>query len=231
MWCIILSGCNNTEVENPNEDINNSNSESYENNLIIGWVSPTISLWWELEEGSLTTRIIFEDHADVVVFPKWTWEPYFENENDYLPGNTVSFKWEVEAIDAAAWTHYYEVRAIDTLKFVSYPTEEEVKDLISRYDYCEVDEDCVDFYPGCPFGCSSPVNKQYLDIATNITKNFIDHQENKCMYSCLAPKKIACENYKCTAVFENQNNAAEENTAGGNGLSKDEIQEANAIFG
>ena len=45
------------------------------------------------------------------------------------------------------------------------------------------------------------------------------------MYSCLAPKKIACENYKCTAVFDEQNNDNEDNK-----LSSEEIKEANSIF-
>ena len=218
MWGIILSGCDKTEVETPEVNADTNYSEAYENNLIIEWVSPAI------EEWSLSARITYEDHTDVIVFPKWTWESYFENENDSLPGNTISFKWEIEAVDAAAWTHYYEVRSIDTLNTVSYPTEEEVKELLSRYDYCETDEDCVDFYPGCPLGCSNPVNKEYLDIATKIAKNFIDHQEKKCMYSCLAPEKITCENYKCTSV--NGDNKAPEKE----GLQNSEVQEANAIF-
>jgi len=128
MWGIILSWCNTTEETS---SINNGAS-NYENNLNIEWVAPISNLWWELEDWSLSTRITFEDHSDVIIFPKWTWETYFENENDYLPGNTVSFKWEVEAVDAAAWTHYYDVKSIETLEVIGYPSEEEVKDLISR---------------------------------------------------------------------------------------------------
>lgn len=222
MWCIVLPGCNKTEIETPDVETNTSHSEAYENNLIIEWNSPVF------EEWSLSARIIFEDHSDVIIFPKWTWESYFENENDYLPGNTISFKWEIEAFDAAAWTHYYDVKSIESLKVIGYPTEEEVKELISRYDYCEIDEDCVDFYPWCPLGCSNPVNKEYLDIATKIAKNFIDHQENKCAYSCLAPTKIVCENYKCTSINEQINE--ENNTTEKVSLSNAEIQEANSIF-
>lgn len=224
MWCIILPGCNTTEETS---SIDNGAS-NYENNLIIEWVAPISNLWWELEDWSLSTRITFEDHSDVIIFSKWTWETYFENENDYLPGNTVSFKWEVEAVDAAAWTHYYDVKSIETLEVIGYPTEEEVKDLISRYNYCEADEDCVDFYPWCPLGCSNPVNKQYLDLATKIAKNFIDQQENKCMYSCLAPTKIVCENYKCIGVNEQINEQANEEQE--SSLTSAEIQEANTIF-
>ena len=218
MWSIILSGCNKTEIETPTVETDTNHSGAYENNLVIEWISPAF------EEWSLVARITYEDHSDVVVFPKWTWESYFENENDSLPGNTISFKWKVEAIDAAAWTHYYEVRSIDTLKIASYPTKEEVEDLLSSYVYCETDEDCVDFYPGCPLGCSHPVNKEYLDIVTKIANNFTDHQENKCAYRCLAPTKITCENYKCTAINEEKNVTEED------GLPNSEVQEANVIF-
>ena len=227
VWWVILSWCNKTDVETPKETINTNQHEAYENNLIIWWVVSSTTLWWEFDEWSLSTRITYEDHSDVVVFPKWTWESYFENENDSLPGNTIAFKWEVESIDAAAGTHYYEVAAIDSLSLVSYPTKEEVEELLWRYVYCETDADCIDFYPWCPLGCSKPINKEYKDIATKIAENFRNHQENQCAYRCMPPVKIACENYKCTAITEEnkQNNASEWNW-----LSSAERQEANSIF-
>ena len=221
MWGIILSGCNNTDEVTPQD---NGDKIAHENNLIIEWVTPTDNIPWESRDGYLVAREIFEDHSDVVSFAPWTWESNFESENDYLPWNTIHFKWEVEGIDAAAWTHYYDAVAIDELKVVAYPTKEEVLELTGRYNYCETDSDCVDFYPGCPLGCSTPVNKAYKDIFSKITENFRSKNEPQCEYKCMAPVKITCENYKCTAVYE-ENQATEESD-----LSKAEIQEANAIF-
>jgi hypothetical protein len=221
MWGIILSGCNNTDEVTPQD---NGDKIAHENNLIIEWVTPTDNIPWESRDGYLVAREIFEDHSDVVSFAPWTWESNFESENDYLPWNTIYFKWEVEGIDAAAWTHYYDAVAIDELKVIAYPTKEEVLELTGRYNYCETDSDCVDFYPGCPLGCSTPVNKEYKDIFSKITENFRNKNEPQCEYKCIAPAKITCENYKCTAVYE-ENQATEESD-----LSKAEIQEANAIF-
>ena len=221
MWGIILSGCNNTDEVTPQD---NGDKIAHENNLIIEWVTPTDNIPWESRDGYLVAREIFEDHSDVVSFAPWTWESNFESENDYLPWNTIYFKWEVEGIDAAAWTHYYDAVAIDELKVIAYTTKEEVLELTGRYNYCETDSDCVDFYPGCPLGCSTPVNKAYKDIFSKITENFRNKNEPKCEYKCMAPVKITCENYKCTAVYE------ENNTTKESGLSKAEIQEANAIF-
>ena len=221
MWGIILSGCNNTDEVTPQD---NGDKIAHENNLIIEWVTPTDNIPWESRDGYLVAREILEDHSDVVSFAPWTWESNFESENDYLPWNTIYFKWEVEGIDAAAWTHYYDAVAIDELKVIAYPTKEEVLELTGRYNYCETDSDCVDFYPGCPLGCSTPVNKEYKDIFSKITENFRSKNEPQCEYKCIAPAKITCENYKCTAVYE-ENQATEESD-----LSKAEIQEANAIF-
>ena len=226
MWGIILSGCNNTETDNV---VSQDNDKiAHENNLIVEWVTPTNNIPWESRDGYLVARETFEDHNDVVSFAPWTWESNFESENDYLPWNTIYFKWEVEAIDAAAWTHYYDVVAIDELKVVAYPTKEEVLGLTEKYNYCDTDEDCVDFYPGCPLGCSTPVNKEYKDIFSKITENFRSKNEPQCAYKCMAPEKITCENYKCTSVYAENNaeNKAEESGA----LSKAEIQEANDIF-
>ena len=221
MWGIILSGCNNTDEVTPQD---NGDKIAHENNLIIEWVTPTDNIPWESRDGYLVAREIFEDHSDVVSFAPWTWESNFESENDYLPWNTIHFKWEVEGIDAAAWTHYYDAVAFDELKVVAYPTKEEVLELTGRYNYCETDSDCVDFYPGCPLGCSTPVNKAYKDIFSKITENFRSKNEPQCEYKCMAPVKITCENYKCTAVYEENNTAKESD------LSKAEIQEANTIF-
>jgi hypothetical protein len=48
------------------------------------------------------------------------------------------------------------------------------------------------------------------------------------MYSCLAPTKIVCENYKCIGVNEQIDEQANEEQE--SSLTSAEIQEANTIF-
>jgi hypothetical protein len=48
------------------------------------------------------------------------------------------------------------------------------------------------------------------------------------MYSCLAPTKIVCENYKCTGVNEQIDEQVDEEQE--SALTNAEIQEANTIF-
>jgi len=227
LWCVLLSGCNSKEEAAPVADIE-TNEIFYENELVVEWVSSAETDWWVLGDGYLVLRKTFEDHSDVVMIAKGIWEPYFESENDYLPWNTISFKWWVKAVDGAAWTHYYEVVSIDSLKASWVPSQDEVKELLDSYAYCDTDEDCVNFYPWCPLGCAHPVNKQNLDIATKIANNFIDHQKEQCMYKCMAPEKIVCEDYKCKAVTQEQKDSSKEVSK--NGLSSEELNEANTIF-
>lgn len=133
------------------------------------------------------------------------WEKYFKNESDYLPWNKVTLKWIVEALDWAAGNHYYNVKNVEKLGIVDYPTGEEIKELLESYNYCETDDDCGYIAWECPFGCYVPLNNNFSKIAWNILDNYFDVNGKNCVYSCLYMDKVVCENYKCiiTNVTEN----------------------------
>jgi len=57
----------------------------------------------------------------------------------------------MEAIDAGAGNHYYQVKSIKSLKVHEYVNETKIRELIDRYNYCEKDEDCKVKQGFCPF--------------------------------------------------------------------------------
>lgn len=173
------------------------NESIYEWILTIAWVWPKISLEPTIDEWTLVLIWNFEDHSDHIFLSKWKWEKYFNEKSEYLPWNSVKFKWIVENIDWAAGNHYYNVKKIKNLKIVNYPNIAEIKDLLESYNYCEKDSDCEYFIWDCPFSCYISINKNFWDISKNIINNYISHQDEKCIYECLAMDKIECENYKC----------------------------------
>ena len=218
---LLLSWCWGSILENQEE---NDHYLSYENELTVEGVTPLNQYWGALKDGFLVLRETFDDYTDIVFFEPGLWENYFENENEYLPWNKIFFKWGVEWVDWAAGSHYYQWELIKELKTVWYPNEEEVRGLIDSYNSCEIDEECVDFYPWCPLGCSNPVNQLYLETVTSIAQSFRDREGEQCVYRCLAPSQISCENYKCVAKFD----IIEENSE--EGLTANEIAEANSLF-
>ena len=137
----------------------------YAENLTIKWVGPEISMEPTVEDWTLVLGSIFEDMSVHVFLSKWMWENYFKNESDYLPWNKVTLKWLVEALDWAAGNHYYNVKSVEKLEFVDYPTEEEIKELLESYKYCEKDSDCTYYRWSCPFGCYVEVNNSFTDIS------------------------------------------------------------------
>lgn len=69
----------------------------------------------ELEAWKLVLRIVHEDYADVVFINQEMWQNYIDP-HKMVYGDSVSFKWELTAIDGAAGTHYYNADSIDTLE-------------------------------------------------------------------------------------------------------------------
>ena len=226
IFALILSGCGNRKVENignnscngdkkqcienyscndGNECISEIDLSTYEWELVVQWVWPEISMEPTLEEWILALRWNFEDHTDHVYLRPWIWENYFQSENEYLPGNTVKLVWKVQTLDWAAGNHYYVVEKVEKLEFVNYPTEDEIKELLESYNYCETDDDCGYIAWECPFGCYVPLNNNFSKIAWNILGNYFDVNGKNCVYGCLYMDKVVCENYKCiiTNVTEN----------------------------
>ena len=189
IWCIFFAWCGQKLWEN--ESI-------YEWELTIAWVWPEISFEPTVEDWTLVLKWSFEDHSDHIFLQSWTWEKYFEKKSDYLPGNTVKYKWIIEATDWAAGNHYYNVKSIDILELIEYPNSDKVKEILDNYNYCESDSDCEYFGWECPLWCYIPINTQYTNIAQDIVSNFTKNLGNeRCVYDCIYMDKVVCENYKC----------------------------------
>ena len=188
-----LTWCNNTA--------NNENGWSnYKWELTIKWVWPEISMEFTVEEWTLVLRWYFEDHTDHIFLKAWKWENFFESENEYLPWTKVKFEWYVLPLDAAAGNHYYEVVNVESLSFKDYPNEDEVKEILDSYNYCDQDSDCTNFVWHCPFWCFIAVNKNFSGIATNIMNNYFDVNWTYCAYGCMYIDTVKCENFKCHAI-------------------------------
>ena len=73
--------------------------------------------WFEeqLEAWQLVLRKTYEDHADVIFIDQELWQNYIDP-HKMVYGDQVSFKWELNGIDWAAGTHYYNAVSIDTLE-------------------------------------------------------------------------------------------------------------------
>ena len=189
LCCVVFVGC-----------VNQQSWEDwgfYAENLTIKWVGPEISMEPTVEDWTLVLGNSFEDMSIHVFFKKWIWKKYLKNKSDYLPWNKVNFKWVVEVLDWAAWNHYYNVKSIEKLEVVGYPTVEEINDLLDSYNYCETDDDCGYWNAICPFWCYLPLNKKFIDVANNIMKNYFDINNTSCTYRCIIMNSIKCENYKC----------------------------------
>ncbi len=199
LWCIVMFWCGQKLWENESE---------YIWELIISWVWPEIAMEPTIEEWTLALRWSFEDHADHIFLGKWIWENYLREESDYLPWNTLKFKWIVEFIDWAAGNHYYNVKAIDKLEVIKYPNVNNIKDLLEWYNYCEKDSDCWYFDWECPLWCYIPLNIKYIDVASNIVSNFVNHlwEDERCVYGCTDMDEAVCKNYKCEMIVADVEN-------------------------
>ncbi len=193
---LILAGCN--FKSGASTDNGGSN---YEWELVVQWVGPEFSMEPTVEEWTLVLKWSFEDHTDHIFLKKWVRESLFESENEYLPWNTVKFKWYVEPLDAAAGNHYYDVINIENLKVISHPDVHWVKDILESYNFCETDDDCIYTYWDCPFGCYVPVNKDFVGITSKVITNYFDINGHYCVYDCMVMSEVKCNNYKCEMIF------------------------------
>jgi len=173
----------------------------YEWELIFAWKWPEITFESTVDEGTVVMKWYFEDHSDHIfldyniLFEKY---PMKMPELFYTPWNVVKFKWVVKALDSAAGNHYYQVKSIDKLELVRYPNIDEINEIFDSYNYCESDSDCEYIVWKCPFGCYIPVNKSFINVSNLIINNYyMNNQEEKCVYGCVAMDKVFCENYKC----------------------------------
>jgi hypothetical protein len=44
------------------------------------------------------------------------------------------------------------------------------------------------------------MNTKYIDVASNMVSNFVNHLDERCVYGCVAMNKAVCNNYKCEMI-------------------------------
>lgn len=69
----------------------------------------------QLEAWKLVLRWEYEDHTDIIFIDQEMWQNYIDP-HKMIYWDQVSFKWELDGIDWAAGTHYYNAVSIDTLE-------------------------------------------------------------------------------------------------------------------
>lgn len=183
-------------------DIPSSGNEvAYEEVMESFWVWPEVSFEAGINETDLVIKKTFEDHSDHIFIAKDLRSLYL-SEEDTLPGNSISFKGEIIGIDAGAGNHYYKVASVEKLEKVWSPTQEEVNEILERFNYCEQDSDCVDYYAECPFGCARGTNGKFLEISQQIIDQYRNTQDELCVYGCVATKGVSCKDFRCVVELE-----------------------------
>jgi len=76
---------------------------------------------------------------------------------------------------------------------------EQIREKISKANYCEKDEDCIIVSFGCPFGCYNLINKKELEAIKLLVKKYDECTDGiKCLYKCGGPpESVGCENGVC----------------------------------
>ncbi|MFZ2151390.1 MAG: hypothetical protein WAZ12_01125 [Candidatus Absconditicoccaceae bacterium] len=202
---VVLSGCliKNSPpiigdiINSGNIISENPDAMNYSGELIVAGVGPDVSFESTVAVDTLVFKKTFEDHADHVFFPASIWNS-LNIQADLIPGNHFQFTGKVKALDAAAGNRYYEVISVDSLTKISYPTQDEVTNILDRYNYCEKDSDCTSTYGKCPLPCQIVFNTQFSGVVEKVIDNFRNHQSNQCMYKCMEIKSVICNaQYKC----------------------------------
>jgi len=76
---------------------------------------------------------------------------------------------------------------------------EQIREKISKANYCEKDEDCIIASFGCPFGCWNLINKKEVEAIRSLVKKYDECTGGiRCLYKCaLPPESVGCENGVC----------------------------------
>lgn len=71
---------------------------------------------------------------------------------------------------------------------------------LDEHDSCEVAEDCVVIYPGCPLGCTAAVAAEHeqdaVDEAARLIKSY-ERAGRACDYDCALSGPAECESGSC----------------------------------
>jgi hypothetical protein len=73
---------------------------------------------------------------------------------------------------------------------------------VEGHSQCEVVQDCVQVYPGCPLGCSAGVSVEHEDEANRLADDLIARWSmgiQDCAYDCVATE-LDCVEERCEVV-------------------------------
>ncbi len=78
---------------------------------------------------------------------------------------------------------------------------EQIREKISKANYCEKDEDCIIVSFGCPFGCYNLINKKEVEAIRLLVKKYDEcGGGTRCVYRCpTPPENVRCENGVCVS--------------------------------
>ena len=68
---------------------------------------------------------------------------------------------------------------------------------VEDHDSCDVVEDCVVIFPGCPLGCFEAVAAEHEEAAVQRAERIIASIPGTCVYDCIGAGEPTCENGQC----------------------------------
>ena len=73
---------------------------------------------------------------------------------------------------------------------------------VGEHDQCEVIEDCVLVYPGCPLGCYAAINGEHEAEANRLADDLINRWSmgtRACAYDCISAE-AECVDDRCEVI-------------------------------
>lgn len=125
---ILTTACNKqTTQENNNHTIIDQKEIPYSWELIVAGLWPIESSEPTVSEKTLVLKKTFQDHSDHVFIDRQSWSNYLDIQEDIIPWNKVMFVGKVQALDSAAWNHYYQVSSIKVLEKIITLNKENIQ--------------------------------------------------------------------------------------------------------
>ncbi len=194
--------------------------------LISIFIALILFLWgwtafhWESIQTTMQLHHQYDDtDAPICVFINALFLSFGENGGSEFPRDVVNTSWTIDAPERensgnveeeelwALGSEEIDLALIPTINIdiftrpASEWTQAMVEDQLDGWNYCQTDEDCQSLYGYCPFACAQVVNKQHIDDADELMREFVDQQEEKCVYDCRVPDEVKCLNWKKKCSF------------------------------
>ena len=165
-------------------------------------VWPEVSWEWNVDYDVLVLRWRSFDNIIHMYVPKTIYEQAFESSDDYLPWNKIELTAGVLEKNPSLWNRYFEVKNVESMKVVGYPTTSEMESMMQSYARCEEDSDCAVIWWICPLECYIWINKNLVETATDIMRWFDSRMgENSCVYDCPFMVKPMCRFNTCMVSY------------------------------